>query len=66
VLPKLLGSGRFRFEPKGRGAWRYYEISVLPSLDAFFAAVGEGKIAMASPTGITPFTVTGSVGRAVV
>jgi hypothetical protein len=49
LLRALLGPSRFRFYPKGRGAPRFYEIGVTPTLDSFIDALpGAGRIGVAS------------------
>lgn len=51
LLRKLLDRERFVFYPQGKGAARWYDLGVTPTLDRFFAAVPMLKKAGTSPTG---------------
>ena len=54
LLRKLLDRERFVFYPMGKGATRWYDIGVTPTLEKFFAGVPLLKKAGTSPTGFEP------------
>ena len=54
LLRKLLDRERFVFYPQARGAERWYDVGVRPTLDRFFGAVPLLKKAGTSPTGFEP------------
>ena len=54
LLRKVLDRQRFVFYPMGKGASRWYDLGVTPTLDRFFAGVPMLKKAGMSPTGFEP------------